>query len=88
MDSFRPRRGSPEHCHDDGGSPAGLPAFEFIQDPVAYETRAHDSVVDVGDLLLEDDLKQAAVVMASVVYQTAMLDQRIPRPALPAPRRP
>ena len=64
----------------------GLPAFEFIQDPVDYETRTHHSVLDVGDLLLEEDLKQAAVVMASVVYQTAMLDARIPRPPLPARR--
>jgi carboxypeptidase Q len=64
----------------------GLPAFELIQDPVDYETRTHHSVLDVGDLLLEDDLKQAAVVMASVVYQTTMLDARIPRLPLPAPR--
>lgn len=77
--------GSTDHISFVG---VGLPAFEFIQDPVDYETRTHHSVVDVGDMLIEDDLKQAAVVMASVVYQTAMLDQRIPRPTLPAPRRP
>jgi Zn-dependent M28 family amino/carboxypeptidase len=75
--------GSTDHLSFVG---VGLPAFEFIQDPVDYETRTHHSVIDVGDMLLEDDLKQAAVVMASVVYQTAMLDQRIPRPALPAAR--
>lgn len=76
--------GSTDHLSFEG---VGLPAFEFIQDPVDYETRTHHSVLDVGDLLLEDDLKQAAVVMASVVYQTAMLDQRIPRVPLPAARR-
>lgn len=75
--------GSTDHISFVG---VGLPAFEFIQDPVDYETRTHHSVLDVGDLLSEDDLKQAAVVMASVVYQTAMLDARIPRPPLPAPR--
>jgi hypothetical protein len=75
--------GSTDHMSFVG---VGLPAFQFIQDPVDYETRTHHSVLDVGDMLLEDDLKQAAVVMASIVYQTAMLDQRIPRPALPAPR--
>lgn len=75
--------GSTDHISFVG---VGLPAFEFIQDPLDYETRTHHSVLDVGDLLSEDDLKQAAVVMASVVYQTAMLDARIPRPPLPAPR--
>jgi carboxypeptidase Q len=75
--------GSTDHISFVG---VGLPAFEFIQDPVDYETRTHHSVLDVGDMLLEDDLKQAAVVMASVVYQTAMLDQRIPRPPSPAAR--
>lgn len=75
--------GSTDHISFVG---VGLPAFEFIQDPVDYETRTHHSVLDVGDLLVEEDLKQAAVVMASVVYQTAMLDERIPRPPLPAPR--
>jgi hypothetical protein len=75
--------GSTDHISFVG---VGLPAFEFIQDPVDYDTRTHHSVLDVGDLLLEDELKQAAVVMASVVYQTAMLDQRIPRPPLPSPR--
>ena len=75
--------GSTDHISFVG---VGLPAFEFIQDPVDYETRTHHSVLDVGDLLIEEDLKQAAVVMASVVYQAAMLDGRIPRPPLPAPR--
>jgi carboxypeptidase Q len=75
--------GSTDHISFVG---VGLPAFEFIQDPVDYDSRSHHSVLDVGDLLLEDDLEQAAVVMASVVYQTAMLDEHIPRSGLPAPR--
>ena len=75
--------GSTDHISFVG---VGLPAFEFIQDPFDYDTRTHHSVLDVGDLLVEDDLKQAAVVMASIVYQTAMLDQPIPRPPLPAAR--
>ncbi len=57
----------------------GLPAFQFIQDPLDYDSRVHHSDLDVGDYLREDDLKQAAVVMASVVYHVAMRDSLIPR---------
>ena len=57
----------------------GLPAFEFIQDPLDYESRVHHSDHDIGDYLREADLEQAAVVMASVVYHAAMRDSLIPR---------
>jgi Zn-dependent M28 family amino/carboxypeptidase len=57
----------------------GLPAFQFIQDPLDYDSRVHHSDLDVGDHLIEADLEQAAVVMASVVYQVAMRDGLIPR---------
>lgn len=57
----------------------GLPAFQFIQDRLDYETRVHHSDLDIGDYLREDDLEQAAVVMAAVVYQVAMRDAPIPR---------
>jgi hypothetical protein len=57
----------------------GLPAFQFIQDPLDYDARVHHSDLDVGDYLREADLEQAAVVMASVVYHVAMRDALIPR---------
>ena len=65
----------------------GLPAFTFIQDPIDYESpvaRVHHTGLDTGARLLEDDLKQAAVVLASVVYGAAMRDEKLPRPPLPA----
>ncbi len=65
----------------------GLPGFNFIQDPIDYNTRTHHTNLDVADFLLEDDLKQAAVVMASVVYHTANRDQKMPRLPLPKPRK-
>lgn len=57
----------------------GLPGFQFIQDPLDYLTRTHHSHLDTGDYLVEDDLKQAATVMASVVYHLAMRDSLVPR---------
>lgn len=57
----------------------GLPGFQFIQDPLDYDTRTHHSHLDTGDYLVEDDLKQSAAVMASVVYHLAMRDSLVPR---------
>ncbi|MGH9902819.1 MAG: M20/M25/M40 family metallo-hydrolase, partial [Pyrinomonadaceae bacterium] len=63
----------------------GLPGFQFIQDPIEYGTRTHHTNMDVYEALLEDDLKQSAVVIASLVYHTAMRDERLPRKTTPRP---
>jgi hypothetical protein len=60
----------------------GLPGFEFIQDPMEYRTRTHHSNEDVFDRVQADDLKQAAVVMATFVYNAAMEDEKLPRKPL------
>jgi hypothetical protein len=57
----------------------GLPGFQFIQDTIEYDTRTHHSNQDVFDRIQADDMKQAATVMAAFVYQTAMMDEKIPR---------
>jgi len=61
----------------------GLPGFQFIQDPLEYDTRNHHSNMDVYDHLQEDDLKQAATIVAAFVYDAAMRDTKIPRKELP-----
>jgi carboxypeptidase Q len=63
----------------------GIPGFQFIQDPVEYETRTHHSNMDVYDRLQPEDLKQAAVIVASFVYETAMRDQMLPRKPIEKP---
>ncbi len=60
----------------------GIPGFQFIQDPISYSTRTHHSNMDNFDHLLEDDLKQAATIIASFVFQTAQRDQKLPRKSL------
>ncbi|HEY4903308.1 MAG TPA: M20/M25/M40 family metallo-hydrolase [Candidatus Sulfotelmatobacter sp.] len=57
----------------------GIPAFQFIQDPMDYETRTHHSNMDVYDRLQPEDLKQISVIVAAFVYDTAMRDQMLPR---------
>jgi hypothetical protein len=57
----------------------GLPGFQFIQDPLEYDTLTHHTNLDVYDYVSEEDLKQAAVVVASIAYLTAMRDEKLPR---------
>ena len=61
----------------------GLPGFQFIQDEIEYDTRTHHSNQDVFDRIQADDMKQAATIMAAFVYNTAMLDQKLPRKPMP-----
>jgi carboxypeptidase Q len=63
----------------------GLPGFQFIQDPLNYETRTHHSNLDVYEEAPPDDMKQMSVVLASFVYHAAMRDQMLPRKPLPKP---
>jgi carboxypeptidase Q len=63
----------------------GLPGFQFIQDSMDYGTRTHHSNQDTYDRLSEDDLKQAATIVASFVYNTSERKDMIPRKALPPP---
>ncbi len=61
----------------------GLPGFQFIQDEIEYDTRTHHSNQDNYDRIQADDMKQAATVMAAFIYQTAMMDEKIPRKPMP-----
>ena len=64
----------------------GLPGFQFIQDPMDYETRTHHSNMDVYDRAQRADLQQMAVIEAAFVYNTATRPDKLPRLDLPAPR--
>ena len=66
---------------------AGLPGFQFLQDPIEYESLTHHTNLDVFDQVREEDLKQAAVIVASVAYLTAMRDEKLPRKPLPGARK-
>jgi Zn-dependent M28 family amino/carboxypeptidase len=57
----------------------GLPGFQFIQDEVEYDTRTHHSNQDNYDRIQAEDMKQASIIMAAFVYQTAMMDDKMPR---------
>lgn len=65
----------------------GIPGFQFIQDGIEYNTRTHHTNMDTYDRLIEDDLKQAATIVASFVYHTAQRADLLPRKPLPTPAR-
>jgi hypothetical protein len=71
--------GSTDHISFDG---VGLPGFQFIQDEVEYEQRTHHTTYDVYDRLQRDDLMQAAVVMATFVWEAANRPDLMPRKPL------
>jgi carboxypeptidase Q len=64
----------------------GLPGFQFIQDPVEYDTRTHHSNMDVYERIQEPDMKQNAVIVAAFAYQTANREEKLPRKPLPKPQ--
>lgn len=57
----------------------GLPGFQFIQDPIEYGTMTHHSNQDFYERLVEQDLQRTAIIAATFVYHTAMLDEKLPR---------
>ncbi|MEP7000915.1 MAG: peptidase M28, partial [bacterium] len=65
----------------------GLPGFNTIQDYAEYDTRMHHTNMDFYERIKPDELKQAAVVLASFAYQAAMRAEKFPRagvaPTLP-----
>jgi hypothetical protein len=61
----------------------GLPGFQFIQDPLDYETVTHHTLADTSDHAVPADLMQAAAVIATVVQQAATRPERLPRRELP-----
>ncbi len=68
--------GGTDHLAFDG---KGIPGFQFIQDPIDYGTRTHHTNMDLFERLQEADLKKNAVIIASMVMQTANMDKKMAR---------
>ena len=61
----------------------GLPAFQFIQDPLDYESTTHHTNLDTFDHARPDDLRQAAVVLAALLLDAAEAEKPLPRNVMP-----
>ncbi len=80
--SIRPTGGTDHLAFDE----VGLPGFQFIQDPIEYNSRTHHSSMDVYERLQAEDLMKNAVIVAAFVYHTANREDLLPRKPLPRPR--
>jgi hypothetical protein len=68
---------------------AGLPGIRMGQDPVAYFTHTWHTNVDTYERIREEDVRQAAVVVATLAFGLAMREGLLPRfPAGAMPARP
>ena len=77
--------GGTDHIPFDG---AGVPGFQFVQDPLEYGNRLHHSNGDTWERVVPDDLHQMAAVVAWVAYELANRDETMPRkPPAPAGQR-
>jgi hypothetical protein len=68
--------GSTDHISFDS---IGLPGFQFIQDNLDYFTRTHHTTADTFDRVPAEDVKQASTVLAWLLYNAAMVEDRMPR---------
>jgi len=64
----------------------GLPGFQFIQDPIEYNSRTHHSNMDLYERIQAADLMKDAVIIASFAYHAANRDEKLPRKPLPKPQ--
>jgi carboxypeptidase Q len=71
----RRNTGSTDHVAFDA---VGIPGFQFIQDPIDYG-RGYHTNMDLYERMQFSDMKQAAIIIASMVYHTAQRDEKLPR---------
>ncbi len=74
------RTGSTDHYFFQS---VGLQGFQFIQDPLDYGSRLHHSSADTFDHLKGPDMRQNAIILASLLLTAANADRALPRPPLP-----
>ena len=61
----------------------GVPGYQFVQDPLDYGSRVHHTSIDTYDHLKAEDLRQASVVLAGMLLQSANSAKVLPRMPLP-----
>ena len=58
---------------------AGLPGFQFIQDPLEYEPKTHHTNLDFFEALQAEDMRRNAVILASFAMTAANQPGFVPR---------
>ena len=84
--SINPRdTGSTDHISFDQ---AGLPGFQFIQDPLNYETETHHTNMDTFEMLQPEDMRRNATILAGFAMMAANHPDKLPRKPYTPPRDP
>ncbi len=74
---FGPRNvASTDHSSFDS---VGIPAFQFVQERLEYNSRTHHTNMDFLDRVQMEDVKQAATVVAVYAWHAATREQMLPR---------
>ncbi len=63
----------------------GLPGFQFIQDPLEYNSLTHHYNLDSWERLQPEDMRRNATIAAAFAYLAANREERLPRKPLPQP---
>lgn len=56
-----------------------IPSFQFIQDPLSYNTINHHTNLDFPEYVPEVDLKKNAVLLAWTIYSLSEMNIKVPR---------
>ncbi len=56
-----------------------IPSFQFIQDPLSYETVNHHTHLDFPEYVPEEDMMRNAVILAWTIFNLAESETKIPR---------
>jgi hypothetical protein len=59
-----------------------IPAFQFIQDPLEYDTVTHHTQLDVLEYVPEQDVIKNAVILAWTIYSLSENEEKVPRKPL------
>jgi hypothetical protein len=70
------RGGSSDHA---SFNEAGLPGIGLGQDPIEYQSHTWHTNLDTYERVIEQDVKQAAVVVAAAAYHLASREEMLPR---------
>ncbi len=68
--------GSTDHASFDA---AGLPGFQFIQDPLEYNPKTHHTNMDFYEALQAEDMRRNSVILAHFALTAANAPDRVPR---------
>ncbi len=74
--------GSTDHISFDS---AGLPGFQFIQDPLEYEPKTHHTNLDFFEALQPEDMRRNSVLLAAFAMLAANHPGKLPRQPRPPP---